>query len=130
MINIKFSRLSFGSHLLRLGISAVFLWFGFSQLLDSLRWVSVVPAWAVELVHLPPAMIVLGNGAFEVVLGTLIATNVLVRIPALILALHLIPIALDFGNTATAIRDYGLVVSALTLALIYDYHEPKPVTPS
>ncbi|MDO8523113.1 MAG: DoxX family membrane protein [bacterium] len=125
-INIKFSRLELGQNLLRLGLAAVFLWFGFSQLFDSLRWVSVVPDWAVELFHLPPAIIVLANGALEVILGSLIATDVLVRIPAIILALHLIPIALDFGITATAIRDYGLVIAAFTLALIYGYHENKP----
>lgn len=88
---------------------------------------SKVPDWAVQLAHLPPAMIVLGNGAFEVILGSLMATNILVRIPALILALHLIPIAWDFGVNATAIRDYGLVIAALTLAIIYGTRESESV---
>lgn len=125
-MNIKLSRFELGQHLLRLGIAFVFLWFGFSQLLDSMRWVSLVPGWAVNLAHLPPAMIVLGNGAFEIVLGSLIATNVLVRIPALILALHLIPIMLDFGASATGVRDFGLIIASLTLALIYEPHKTEP----
>lgn len=126
-INIKFSTFDLGLHLLRLGMAAVFLWFGFSQLLDSLKWVSIVPDWAVKLAHLPPAMIVLGNGALEVVLGSLIAMNVLVRISALVLALHLCVITFDLGVTAIGVRDFGLVVSSFTLALIYGSHEAKPI---
>lgn len=116
----KFSRHTLGIHLLRLGLSAVFLWFGFSQLLDSLRWVAIVPEWAVNLLNLPPAMIVLANGALEVVLGSLLALGFFVRIIALILALHLIPIAFDFGLVATGVRDFGLIVASLTLALLYE----------
>lgn len=58
-MSFQISRQQFGLHLLRLGLAGVFLWFGFSQLLDSLRWVSVVPQWAVDLLRIPPAMIVL-----------------------------------------------------------------------
>lgn len=112
-----------GLHLLRLGLAVVFLWFGFSQLLDSLRWVYLVPDWAVNLVHLPPAMIVLGNGAFEVVFGGLLAMGILVRISALILGLHLALIAFDLGVSAVGVRDFGLVISSLALALIYRFHE-------
>ncbi|MDP2668374.1 MAG: DoxX family protein [bacterium] len=124
-IDTKFPTRNWGLHLLRLGMAAVFLWFGFSQLFDGLRWVAYVPQWASDLLHLPPAMLVLGNGAFEVVMGTLIATNILVRIPALILGLHLIPIALDFGMTATGVRDFGLIIASFSLALIYRADEDK-----
>ncbi len=106
-------------HLLRFGMSAVFLWFGFSQLFDSLKWVSVVPSWAVSLFNIPPAMIVMGNGLFEVVLGTLLAMGFFVRIISLVLGLHLLPIALSFGLTAIGVRDFGLSVASLTLSLIY-----------
>lgn len=58
-------RQEFGLHLLRLGLAGVFLWFGFSQLMDSLRWVSIVPDWAVSFLHLPPAMIVMANGVLK-----------------------------------------------------------------
>lgn len=119
-INIQLSRQEFGVHLLRLGIAAVFLWFGFSQLLNSLSWVAIVPEWAVNLLHIPPAMIVLGNGIFEVILGSLLAMGFFVRIVACILALHLIPIAFDFGLVATGIRDFGLIIASLALSFIYN----------
>ncbi len=119
------TRQQWGMHLLRLGLAAVFLWFGFSQLLDSLKWVSVVPQWAVDLAHLPPAFIVMGNGLFEVILGSLLAMGFFVRSISLILALHLIPITADFGFVATGVRDFGLVVASLALSLIYTKEENK-----
>jgi uncharacterized membrane protein YphA (DoxX/SURF4 family) len=64
-----------GLLMLRLAMAAVYLYFGFSQLFDGINWVGIVPEWAVNLVHLPPAMIVLGNGLMEVVLGTLLANR-------------------------------------------------------
>lgn len=112
-------RQEFGLHLLRLGLAGVFLWFGFSQLMDSLRWVSIVPDWAVSFLHLPPAMIVMANGVFEVVMATLLAMGFFVRITSFILGLHLLVIAFDFGFTATGIRDLGLVVASFALSFIF-----------
>lgn len=116
---MNFTRQQWGMYLLRLGLAGVFLYFGFSQLLDSLAWVSIVPEWAVNVIHLPPAMIVMGNGVFEVILGSMLAMGFYVRIIAFVLALHLIPITLDFGFSPTAVRDFGLIIAALTLSLIY-----------
>lgn len=118
-MNSSLSRQTIGLHILRLGLSGVFLWFGFSQLIDSLSWVAIVPDWAVNLLHLPPAMIVMGNGVCEVILGTLLAMGFFVRIISFVLALHLLPIAFDFRTSATGIRDLGLVISSLSLSLMY-----------
>ncbi len=107
-----------GLLILRLGLAAVFLWFGFSQLLDGIHWVGLVPEWAVNLVHLPPAMIVLGNGLFEVVLGGLLAIGFWVRISALLLGLHLALITVDIGLSAIGVRDFGLVAATIALALL------------
>ena len=106
-----------GVTILRLGLAAMFLWFGFSQLLDGINWVSWVPEWAVNTLHLPPAMIVLANGAFEVIAGALIAFNVLTRWVALALALHLAIITVEIGMTQIGVRDFGLTMA--TLALVF-----------
>jgi uncharacterized membrane protein YphA (DoxX/SURF4 family) len=121
MINFvrNIPRETWGIHLLRLGIASIFLWFGFSQIFDGIKWVSMVPDWAVNLIHLPPAMIVLANGAFEIILASLLAMGFFVRIISIILALHLMPIALSFGLEATGIRDGGLVIAAFALGLLY-----------
>ena len=117
------TRQEFGIHLLRIGLAAIFLWFGFSQLFDSLRWVTVVPDWAVNFIHLPPAMIVMANGVFEVILAGALAMGFFVRTISFILGLHLIFIAYDFGFTATGIRDIGLVIASFALSLIYTKDE-------
>lgn len=127
-MNTSFSRQDIGLHVLRLGLAAVFLWFGFSQIIDSLNWVNIVPDWAVSLLNIPPAFIVMGNGIFEIILGTLLAMGIGVRIISLVLALHLIPITLDFGfASATGIRDFGLVIAIFSLFLIYKKPQEKPV---
>jgi uncharacterized membrane protein YphA (DoxX/SURF4 family) len=113
------SRQEFGVHMLRLGLAGVFLWFGFSQLINSLEWVSIVPDWAVQLLHIPPAMIVMANGLFEIVFAGALAMGFFVRSISLILGLHLIVIAFDLGLTATGIRDLGLVISSFALSSIY-----------
>lgn len=113
-----------GVLVLRLGLAALFLWFGFSQLLDGLNWVGWVPAWAVEVLHIPPAMIVLGNGAFEVVMGGLLAFNVFTRWAALALALHLAVITVEIGMNEIGVRDFGLTMATLALAL-FTWSQPQ-----
>lgn len=107
-----------GYHLLRLGVAVVFLWFGFSQLFDGISWVGYVPSWAVEVLSIPPAMIVLLNGALEVILGSLLALGFFVRGAALILGIHLAIITFELGATAIGVRDFGLTCATLALALL------------
>lgn len=100
----------------------MFLWFGFSQLLDGANWVGWVPEWAVNLLGIPPAFIVLANGLFEIVAGALLAAGFFVRLVALLLSLHLAVITVEIGFTAIGVRDFGLTMATLALALLH----PKP----
>ncbi|MBI4068490.1 DoxX family protein [Candidatus Kaiserbacteria bacterium] len=106
-----------GTLVLRLGLAAVFLWFGLSQLMDSVNWVSWVPAWVPALLHLPPAMIVLANGIFDTSMGALIAMNLFTRIVALLAAVHILFITFEIGFNEIGVRDFGL--SMATLALFF-----------
>lgn len=128
-INIEITKERLGIHLLRLGLAGVFLWFGFSQLMDSLRWVSIVPEWAINFLSIPPAMIVMANGLFEVIVASLLAMGFFVRITSFILGLHLLVIAFDFGFTATGIRDLGLVIASFALSLLYKKSDTKIENP-
>ena len=115
-----------GVLILRLGLAILFLWFGFSQLLDGLNWVSWVPEWAVNFLHIPPAMIVLANGSFEVVAGSLLALNIWVRWAALLLALHLFVLIIDIGPTAIGVRDFAIMMATLALALLVAKEKSAP----
>ena len=112
------TRQEWGIFVLRIGLAALFLWFGFSQLLDSLSWVSWVPEWAVNLLHIPPAMIVLLNGAFEVIAGALIALNLFTRWAALLLGLHLVVLVIDIGLTPIGVRDFAIMMATFALAFL------------
>lgn len=112
------TREAVGLLVLRLGLATVFLWFGFSQLVDGINWVSIVPDWAVQLFRLPPAMIVLANGLFEVVFGALLAMGFKVRHIAFAFALHLVPIIVTLGPSPSGVRDFGLCMAALALGLL------------
>jgi uncharacterized membrane protein YphA (DoxX/SURF4 family) len=115
----RFYRPDTGLLLLRYGLAAMFLWFGFSQLFDGVSWVSWVPEWAVNTLNIPPAMIVLANGLFEVIAGVLLAAGILVRPVALLLAAHLALITIEIGVIAIGVRDFGLTIATLALALMY-----------
>lgn len=107
-----------GLLVLRLGLAAVFLWFGFSQLFNGIAWVGFVPDWAVAFFHLPPAMIVLGNGLFEAVLGALLGMGLWVRPVALLLAFHMAAIVFELGLTPIGVRDFGLTLATIAVALL------------
>ena len=118
-----------GIALLRLGLAALFLWFGFSQLLDSLNWVSWVPEWAVNLFHMPPAMIVLFNGSFEAVAGSLLALNIWTRWAALLLALHLAVLVFDIGPNPIGVRDFAIMTATFALVFLNSGPQQKSVPP-
>ena len=102
--------------ILRIGLSALFVCFGMEQILDGLSWVSWVPEWAVNLFHVSPALIVMGNGFLELGGGVLLAFGVFTRFVALILAIHTLLIAFQIGITAIGVRDMAIVASLLSLS--------------
>lgn len=102
--------------LLRFSMVALFLWFGFSQVLDAESWVAWVPQWA-ESFGLPAETIVFLNGAFEVLFGLALAVGFYTRIAALLLSLHLLFIAFEIGYNDIGVRDVALALATLSLAL-------------
>jgi uncharacterized membrane protein YphA (DoxX/SURF4 family) len=125
---MNMSRNEMAFHVLRIGLAILFLWFGFSQLFDGVNWVGWVPEWAVNLLHLPPAMIVLANGAFEVVAGGLLALGIFVRPAAILLGAHLVVLVIEIGINDIGMRDFGLLAATFALSLLVPCSSPqKPV---
>ncbi len=104
---------SIGIILLRLALAFVFLWFGFSQLSDAVRWVAFVPDWATKFMS--AGTLVILNGLFEVMAGALLALNVYAQYVALLLGIHLFVIATSLGLNATGVRDIGLSLATISL---------------
>ena len=113
MVHEKLS--AFAQPVLRFGIVALFLWFGFSQLMSPGAWVSWVPQWAADL--MPAQTIVLLNGGFETVFALALAAGFYTRIVALLLSLHLFFVAYEVGYNDIGVRDFALAVATLSLAL-------------
>ena|SRR3989338_2733959 len=112
----------FAPAVLRIGLSLVILWFGFSQLTDQQSWLSYVPA-SMQQMHArmmgfpEPSTFVLLNGAFEVALGVLLLSGVWIRPVAALLALHMLGIMLSLGYNEIAIRDFGLMAGFIAVML-------------
>lgn len=106
-----------GLLVLRFGLAVLFLWFGFSQVLDAGSWVGWVPDWAERITGLEAEMIVLLNGGFEIVGGILLALGLYVRLAAVLLGAHLAVLVYEIGANDIGLRDFGLMAACFALAL-------------
>ena len=102
---------------LRFGLVFLFLWFGISQVTSPDSWTAWVPEWANTILGLGAVKIVLINGWFEIIGGTLLALGLWTRWIALLLSLHLFFIAYEVGYNDIGVRDFVLAVSALAVSL-------------
>ena len=115
MNNHKFSR--FAPVALRFGLSAVYLWFGISQITDADSWTVWVPNWAVSISGMNQTTIVLMNGWLETIAGILLAAGFLTRWVALILTVHMFVLVFEIGLNDIGVRDFGLAMATLSLFL-------------
>ncbi len=102
---------------LRLGLAAVYVWFGFSQLSNPNMWTSLVPAWASGLLGMSTLTIVHLNGVFEIIAGGMLAFGFYVRLVSGLLFIHLLIIATHLGIGPVGVRDFGLSFATLALFL-------------
>ena len=100
--------------ILRIGISLVFFWFGFSQLFFPQEWVGFLPSW-LDSLPLSQTSFILINGSFELLFGFFLLLGLFTRLSALLLALHLFGIVVSLGYTAIAVRDFGLAIATLSI---------------
>jgi uncharacterized membrane protein YphA (DoxX/SURF4 family) len=108
---------AFAPVVLRLGLAILYLWFGFSELLNTPAWTAWVPGWAMSLTHLSAAQIVLLNGGFEMVAGALLAIGIWVRPVAALLAAHMLLIVVDIGLDQIGMRDLAICFATVALSL-------------
>lgn len=102
--------------LLRIGMAIVFVYFGTSQLQHPQSFVGWLPK-EVGLIPIQPTTFVALNGAFETFFGVLLLFGIWTRISAALLGLHLLGITFTIGFTEVGIRDLGLSLATLALAM-------------
>lgn len=103
---------------LRVGISLVFLWFAFQQLTDTGTWTGFVPDIVVSLSGVSAETLVLFNGVFEMVAGLALLVGFYTRLSATLLALHMFHLLFIVGYSAIGVRDFGIAVATLSIALV------------
>ncbi|MDP2704854.1 MAG: DoxX family membrane protein [Patescibacteria group bacterium] len=111
----------FAPVVVRIGVSLVFLWFGFSQIGNPSTWFGFLPDWIPMSYQ---TIFIYINGGFEIVFGTLLLLGVFTRVAALLLALHLAGIVVTVGYSAIGVRDFGLTLATLSVFL----HGPDAFT--
>ena len=101
---------------LRISISLMILWFGLTSIFNHESLVGYLPEFVYSLeISLPSIMLL--NGIFEIVLGTLLIIGLFTRVVAFILFLHILLIMFSLGYNDVAIRDFGLAFATLAVFL-------------
>lgn len=98
---------------LRIGISLVYLWFGFQQFVDVTQWVGFIPPDILAFSPVDAETLVHLNGAVEIVFGICLLFGFFSRTSALVLALHMADITFMVGYDAIGVRDFGIVIATL-----------------
>ena len=101
---------------LRISLSLVFLWFGFTSVFNYETLVGYLPEFAYSL-EISLQSIMLLNGIFEIVLGILLIIGLFTRVVAFILFLHTLGIMFSLGYNAVAVRDFGLALATFSVFL-------------
>jgi uncharacterized membrane protein YphA (DoxX/SURF4 family) len=107
----------FAPIVLRMGLSLVFLWFAFQQIINTDMWTSMIPDWIVSMTGQSAATLVHFNAAFEVVFGACLMAGYFTRVTALLLALHMLDITFTVGYTSIGVRDFGLSIATIAVFL-------------
>jgi len=102
---------------LRYAMSFVILWFSFQQFMNASAWTAYVPDSAVAMSHLSALNLVYFNALFELVFGICLTFGWYTRVSALLLALHLLDIMYVVGYGEIGIRDFGLAMGTLVIAM-------------
>ena len=114
-IGYTYTMKNFSPILVRIVIATVFIWFGLQQLTDPSSWIGFLPTWVASIPVSQTGFIYL-NGAFELLLGTSLLFGFYARTCAFLLGLHLLGITYTVGYGAIGVRDFGLSLTALSIA--------------
>ncbi len=106
---------------IRIGIAAVFLWFGIDKFIHPQYWLDAwTPLWvqsAVGAIRLSPQNFIILIGMFEVVTGLALVTGFFLRFFAAAGALFLAIVVVINGVPLILGHDFGLIGGLVALAL-------------
>ena len=101
----------------RVGVSLVFIWFGYQQLTDANLWTSLIPQWVTSLSGISAVNFIYFNGIFEIVFGVCLLVGLFSRLAGFLLALHMLHITYVVGYNHIGVRDFGLAMATVGVFL-------------
>lgn len=106
----------FSTIILRVTVSILLLYFGFSQVLSPEQWIDYIDFPFLQMFN--PVYIVLLNGAMELFFAILIFAGVYLPLASMLMGLHVLFIAVLIGVTPTDVRDFAIAGAFFALASI------------
>ena len=104
---------------MRLGLAAVFIWFGVDKFLNPQYWLSAwIPQSALSVaskVGISGMDVVYASGVFELLVGASILSNIFIKIFSVLALIFLVVVLFTFGISEVLIRDIGLMGGFLSL---------------
>ncbi|MDP3954161.1 MAG: DoxX family membrane protein [bacterium] len=106
---------------LRIGLAAVFIWFGIDKFFHPLYWINAwVPQDVLSFfgkVGIGDMQFIYLNGIFELIVGVSLLTGVFIRIFSFLAAIFLFLVILFIGFNEVIVRDLGLIGGFIAIAL-------------
>ena len=107
----------FAPIVLRTGLAGVFVWFGFSEILNPTIWTSYIPDVAVHMTGMSAFTLVIFNSIFEIIMATLLVFGLWIRPVAGLLFLHMCGIIITVGLDSIGVRDVAIAAGLLSVTL-------------
>jgi len=108
----------YGTFIARVGIAAVFLWFGIDKFVHTDNWIGWVPMWMQTLIPISLTSFMYIQGLIEALAGFLLLIGYKMRFAAFLAVITLLGIELAMfgtGQTEIMLRDAGLLAASLSL---------------
>lgn len=106
---------------LRLGLAAVFLWFGVDKMLHPAYWLNAwVPQSAqafIEKFNMTGLQFIYVNGIFEILVGLSLVTGVFTKLFSVLAIIFLGCVLIFVGVSEVTIRDFAIIGGFLSILL-------------
>ena len=107
---------------LKLGLAAVFLWFGVDKLIHPSYWLNAwVPQWFLGVLAkfgTDGIQFIYANGIFEILVGASLLSGILVKFFSFLAVAFLLSVILLVGLNEVIVRDIGLLGGLLALLFL------------
>jgi len=107
---------NYSKEILRVWISSVYLWFGFSQLFDPMTWTAWLPSWVYSLPFDATTFIYM-NWWVEVILWIILLIWFKTKLIALLLSIHMTVILFHVWYNDIFVRDFWILIATFVIFL-------------